>query len=114
MSQTMTLLDTLPEELTSAQIVARVEIVEVLKPSWPGSSNMARVRVVEPIKGVAAGQTFKVDTGGTDCDQFLSTPALDPRLQNWRPYIAGTFVSSAGEAIFRGAWREKPSGGYIR
>jgi hypothetical protein len=118
--ETATLLNVLPADVASEQIVARVEIVEPLTPlvaSWK-VTNLIRVRVVEAIKGVRQGQTFKVDTGGTDCDQVFPRDfrTLLKTLHNRRPYIAGRFVADrSGKAVFRGAWYMAPtSGDYIR
>jgi hypothetical protein len=110
--ETSTLLNTLPLTAQNEPVVAQVEPIELLNPSWSipedwRSTPRIRVRVVEAIKCVHEGQTFVVDSLGTSCDQ--SFPRNNPRFQvymaNWRPYIAGHFEPSNSGEVFRGAWK---------
>jgi hypothetical protein len=110
--ESATVLNALPKGAELEQVVARVEVIELLKPSWVTSDDWKstpriRVRVVEAIKGVQQGQEFIVETGGTSCDQAFrrNEPKFETYRINWRPYIAGQFIRvDTGEAVFRGAW----------
>jgi hypothetical protein len=92
---TVTLLDSLPPMAESHQVIARVEVIELLKPQLPqwGTdswvyTNLIKVRVVEPIKGVHLGQIFTVDTRGSDCDQILyNSSEAKAQMVDWRPYV---------------------------
>lgn len=121
--ETSTVLDRLPDTALSEDVVARIEIIEALKPPWQtpdvvwNDTPWARVRVVEAIKGVQQDQTFTVDTRGSSCDQRipLGDPQFDTYRLNWRPYIAGRFVRIGSEVVFRGAWKREPrTGEYLR
>jgi hypothetical protein len=103
--QTATLLPNLPATAQQDEIVAKVEIIELLpyQPGWTGSQPTTRVkvRVVEAIKGVHPGQTMLVQTRGTSCDQVLSRDDLGRQA-----YVAGGMrASETGETVLKGAWR---------
>jgi hypothetical protein len=115
----VTVWNTLPAGAELEQVVARVEVIELLKPSWVTtddwkSTHRIRVRVVDAIKGVQQGQTFIVETRGTSCDDTF--PHNEPKFEtyriNWRPYVAGQFIrGDTGEAVFQGAWITNPATG---
>lgn len=111
--ETSTVLNTLPASAQLQEVVARIDVIEVLRPPWVKNddwryTHLIRVRVVEAIKEVQQNQTFLVETRGTSCDQAF--PKNDPRFAAhmivWRPYIAGQFEHSHSRlAVFRGAWK---------
>src|SRR5262245_9859400 len=103
-SEIGTLLDSLPARPWQHDIVAKVEVIELLKPRFPqwaqqGVTSLVKVRVVTPIKGVRTGQIFTVDTLGTSCGQEVYQDQI-----GWRAYIAGRFqAGETGESVFSGA-----------
>jgi hypothetical protein len=105
-----TILRDLPPKAHEQPVVARIQILEVLKPqgdfvkeNWRHSDRV-RVRVTEGIKGVHDGQIFLVDTGGTSCGQLIRREAVEA-LNSGPLFIAGGFEKShTGEPIFRGSW----------
>jgi hypothetical protein len=112
-SGTSTVLDALPAAALLEEVIARVEVIELLRPPWIIVDDwkytpMIRVRVVEAIKGVHEGQIFTLQTGGTSCDDAF--PRNEPKFEayaiNWHPYVAGRLErAGSGEPIFRGAWK---------
>src|ERR1051326_296845 len=109
-SGTTTLLDTLPENAKFEPVVARVEIIELLRPigstipdDWKYTARI-RVRVAEAIKGVERDQTFIIEGRGTDCDDAFprGEPKFEAYISYWRPYIAGQFYQVDSETVFRG------------
>lgn len=111
---TFTLLGKLPTKADEQEVVAQVEVLEVVEWSKPRHPTMLpdrppnplrakniRVRVVEAMKGVHVGDEFVVDIYDTSC----AASSVPDGQSKWRPYIAGSFrKSSDGSLIFRGAW----------
>src|SRR5262245_34871534 len=82
--ETSTVLGDLPAAAQTEPVVARIKILEVLRPTWVTTDDWSyspriRVLVVEAIKGVEARQVFVVDTIGTSCDQ--SFPRSHPNFK---------------------------------
>jgi hypothetical protein len=105
-SGTATFFDALPKDAKYEPVVARIEIIELLRPigttipdDWKYTAR-TRVRVVEAIKGVERDQTFIVEGRGTDCDDAFYRN--EPKFETY--YIAGQFYRTGGETAFRGAW----------
>lgn len=101
-----TILQSLPPAAAAEEMVGKIEVVELIRPDvpyWPPDAEhtyLAKVRVVEPIKGLNMGQVLTVSTGGTSCDRLFS-PADVGRTG----YIAGGLDPSApGEPVFVGPW----------
>jgi hypothetical protein len=100
--ETSTLLPSLPTTANQEDIVAKVEILELLpwRPGWSGSS-VVKARVVEGLKGVETGQVIIVTSRGSMCDQVFSLHDIGTQ-----GYVAGsTERTQGGETVFVGAWR---------
>ena len=74
----------LPEGAADSSVVARVEIVSVDRDG--GWSDVAEVRVVEAIKGVENGQSFRVRTGATSCSNGAPAAGSGPF------FVAGSMI----------------------
>jgi hypothetical protein len=105
-------LDALPATAQQEQVIAKVELIELLREPWAitddwKDTGRVRVRVVEAIKGVHEGQVFIVEGRYAFCDQAFprDEPRFEAHMKNWRPYVAGQFEKTdAGEPVFRGMW----------
>jgi hypothetical protein len=97
---TRTLLDTLPAD-AGYPVLAQVELMDLVdatprgQPSSEAVASRVRVRVVLPIKGVARGDVFVVDTGGATCDQVLRLDDLREKA-----FIAGRFFTDRNDRTF--------------
>ena len=98
---TVTLLDGLPAD-AGYPVLAQVELMDLVdastprgQPSSEAVASKVRVRVLLPIKGVARGDIFVVDTGGTACDQILHLDDLSEKV-----FIAGRFFTDRDERTF--------------
>jgi hypothetical protein len=109
----ISLLDTLPATAQQEQVVAKVELIELLREPWVTTDDWkdtgrVRVRVIEAIKGVHDGQVFIVEGRMHFCDQAVprnAPPWFEAHMKTWRPYVAGQFVKTdADEPVFRGIW----------
>jgi hypothetical protein len=111
----MSFFDTLPATALQKQVVAKVELLELLREPWVTTDDWkdtgrVRVRVVEAIKGVHDGQVFIVEARSKFyfCDQAFPRnppPWFEAHMKSWRPYIAGRFEKTgADEPVFRGNW----------
>ena len=104
--------DVLPATARQEQVVARVELLELLREPWAITNELkdtgrVRVRVIEAIKGVHNGQLLIVEGRSNFCDQAfpLNDPRFESYMKSWRPYIAGRFEKTDDdEAVFRGLW----------
>jgi hypothetical protein len=102
--ETSTVLPTLPTAANQEDIVAKVEIVELLpwRPGWSGAS-VVKTRVVEGLKGIETGQVLIVLSRGSSCDQRFSLHDIGRQ-----GYVAGsTERNQDGETVFVGAWQER-------
>jgi hypothetical protein len=103
--ETSTVLATLPTAAYQENIVAKVEIVELLgwRPGWSGAS-VVKTRVVDGLKGIETGQALIVLSRGSTCDQIFSLHDIGAQ-----GYVAGnTEKSQDGETVFIGAWQGWP------
>jgi hypothetical protein len=111
--QSQTLLETLPASALEEQIVAKVEVIEALKPRWVTKwtyTPRVRVRVIEALKGVQVGQLVTLDSLGTTCDQMFSRQAI-----GMQGYIAGRIEQDQdGETVFAGQWQTDRLTGGLR
>jgi hypothetical protein len=91
------LLRELPKTAQQEEVVARVEVVELVNPGE--RSSRAKVLVVQAIKGAEVGQVFVVEAGlGTCAVQF------GPKSIGLQRYIAGHFIQWEGTTLFVGSW----------
>ena|SRR3990170_5263070 len=104
-THTTTLLPLLPGNALEDPIIARVEVVELLKSPLTEKTaskytSRAKVRVIVAIKGVQQGQELTITTGGDGpCDQAFSEESLSQQ-----GYISGQFGVLEGSPIFYGPW----------
>jgi hypothetical protein len=90
--------------LLQADVVAKVEVIDVVphEPPLPGSqaTRRVKVRVIEAIKNIEAGQVMTVETGGGSCSQYVRLNEI-----GMQAYVAGRLrTTEAGETVFRGSW----------
>jgi hypothetical protein len=100
--ETSTLLLSLPTAANQEDIVAKVEILELLgwRAAWSGAS-VVKARVVEGLKGVETGQVIIVLSRGSTCDQIFSLHDVGTQ-----GYVAGSAERNQdGETVFVGAWQ---------
>src|SRR5262245_66314559 len=91
--------DTLPATAQQEQVVAKVELIELLREPWAitddwKDTGRVRVRVIEAIKGVHDGQVFIVEGRPIPlCNQAFprNDPRFEAHMKSWRPYVAGRF-----------------------
>jgi hypothetical protein len=100
---TITLLPELPATADREDVIAKIEVIELVEQPWPANSDytsLARVRVIQAIKGTEDGKVILVATGGGSCDDVFSQRTLGTQA-----YIAGRITTNArGEGIFEGRW----------
>ena len=100
---TLTLLPALTTTADREDVIAKIEVIELVEQPWPASSDYtsrARVRVIQAIKGTEDGKVILVTTGGGSCDEVFSQRTLGTQT-----YIAGRMKTNArGERIFEGSW----------
>jgi hypothetical protein len=88
------------EAMLQADVVAKVEVIELLPlPGWQ-AAHRVKARVIEAIKNIEAGQVITVETRGFSCDQYVR-----PERLGMQAYIVGRLrTTDAGETVFRGSW----------
>lgn len=114
----------LPAKWESKPLVARVQPLELVRPSWARDDNWLstgriRVRVVEALKGFSEGEIFVVQVGWDEdrCgERFLNDKAKFEELAKGTYYVGGDFQTIGGfagqdfriiggEKVFFSFWR---------
>ncbi len=112
----------LPAKWESKPLVARVQPLELVRPSWARDDNWfstrrIRVRVVEALKGFSEGEIFVVQVGWGDsrCSESYDKTTFE-ELAKGTYYVGGDFQTIGGfagqnfriiggERVFSSFWR---------
>lgn len=97
--ESRTVLPALPKAAMPQTVVAKVEIIEIIKlkgPDWR-STNLAKGVVREAIKGVTIGEVITINSIGRSCDQRFNEQSIGQI-----GFIAGRMETD--DKSFVGAW----------